>query len=720
MPEQSLRSCDFKIAYGPSEDLFRTFYAPALSHCISYDCMIGTLSSASLAAAASGAERLIRRQGTMRLLAGVKLDKADLTAAREGREVEEILSEKLLPLMDIKAPSVKGRLEILAWMAATDTLRIRIFLPRKGGQILSASDAGDEYSPRTGIFTDSAGLQVALQSWRNDEERFFVFKSWDAGAPYLAVVRHYFEHLWEGREDGWMTLPLPAIVMDRLIRLRTLKPPVQDEPENVAQVKPELASKLREKLVFQFLRDIPEFPGATAFPSAADLERALTGSGALKNCWERHPELHDAWHLRWQGKRLAVTFDPECFQCHREDLVFLTNGDPLLQNLLEAVSALKTPEMYQIPLVRYSVAAPGFPVAYYHLRDDDVNPVLTLASLEAVFQSGLPEVGLATASESRARDHFNALVRDRQEVQARKDQSVHRTALRELEGRGKRILVKSALCEIARSRHATLFDQNLIAAGFDEETLLRQGEKSPHLAKLLSVMAVGRLKPAFSDPFLTEIDGKPEETIREIEESLQNEAQDLLKAMTALKNRKGELLASPAIDIQRFYKKVRQGQPPLMLVISPPTRERFMRYLPFYSLAVAVEKFGRHKELKEEGWMEVEAGRKLQKTMWVTRMKGQSMVPLIADGGFAVFDTAVPEILDGLILLVQFRGIHDPDLGDGITIRRFAGAQRVESRKAFRYGEIRLEPLNPEYPSIVLKDVQSDDFKVVGRYISTI
>jgi len=236
------------------------------------------------------------------------MDEADVTTVRKGHELAEILKDKLLPLLDIKDPLIKRPLEVLAWMAANETLQIRLVLPQKNGRILSVSEARDYDPPWIGIFTDGKGQQIAMHRWLKNDEQSFVFKSWDASAPYLAIVRQRFENLWEGKEARWTTLPLPALVMDRLIQLRPLKSPVQDTLENVSPVKPAIAAGLKEKLFFQFLRDVPQFSGDQALPSPSELEKVLTGSETLKSCWERHPEIRDAWYLRWQGKRFEATF----------------------------------------------------------------------------------------------------------------------------------------------------------------------------------------------------------------------------------------------------------------------------------------------------------------------------------------------------------------------------------------------------------------------------
>jgi len=51
-----------------------------------------------------------------------------------------------------------------------------------------------------------------MHGWLKNDEQSFVFKSWDASAPYLAIVRQRFENLWEGKEARWTTLPLPALL----------------------------------------------------------------------------------------------------------------------------------------------------------------------------------------------------------------------------------------------------------------------------------------------------------------------------------------------------------------------------------------------------------------------------------------------------------------------------------------------------------------------------
>jgi SOS-response transcriptional repressor LexA len=720
MTVASLKSCEFRIAYGPSDDRNRDFFVTALSHCIHYDCMIGSFSASTLADAVEGTIHLIRNGGTMRLMAGFAVDEADVAAISGEREPNGIFLDKLMPLIDGKDRMIRRNLEILAWMTANDSLQIRFLLPRKNGKILPSPNAGGGIVPRTCIFKDGDGCKVALQGWMNDAERFFVFKSWDASAPYLEAIQQHFDNLWEGGEPGWLTMPLPPILKERLLQLKPLKSPLQDVLENVALARTEIDSRQKEKLFFQFLRDISEFLGDPVQPSASELEETLTGSETLKACWERHSEIHDAWILNWQGKRIAVTFYQESFSRHPETLRLLSYGESFLHSLLQGVKVMKSPDACQIPLIRFSAETPVPLIAYYNLDSDDIKPVMTLKDLASAAGTRMRASGPSAIAEARARGHFHTLANNQLKARAQNDQSLQRSALRKIEEKGKRILVKSALCDIARSRHATLFDQNLIAADFDEQTILRQGEKGSPLAELLSLINAGGLKPIISDPFWAEVNGKQEKTIRGIEDSLQKEARGLLRAMAELKGKRAEDANAPAIEVDLFYKKLHREKQPLMLVIAPPRKERFSRYLPFYSPAAAAEKFRGGGVVKEEGWIEVAMDQKLKKTMFVTQIKDRSMEPIIKEDSLAVLDTDVPDIPEGLILLVRSGKIDDPELGEGIAIRRFHASGHAGSGKIFRYPEIRLEPENPEYRTILLKDVASGDFQIIGRYVSGI
>ncbi len=281
----SLRDYAFQISYGPADDRLRSFYLPALERSVRYDRSAGFFSSSALAIAAAGIARLIQNGGRMRLLVGAQLDEEDVAAIARGHELRALVEERLqAALWDPEDVLLRQRLEALAWMVAAGTLELRVVLPKgPDGLPLPASRAQDYYHTKEGIFTDAAGDQIAFSGsinesetgWLNNYEQFMVFPSWDATRPYLAQVRERFERLWEDREPDWIALPIPDAVRDRLIAFRPDQAPARD-PIETGSTNHVLrdgrnghgydasasVEAIRSRLLIQFVRDAPYFPGA--------------------------------------------------------------------------------------------------------------------------------------------------------------------------------------------------------------------------------------------------------------------------------------------------------------------------------------------------------------------------------------------------------------------------------------------------------------------------
>jgi len=264
----SFKNYDFGISYGPADDRLRDFYIPALSRSIRYDRSAGYFSSSALAVAAAGVARLISNNGKMRLLAGADLKEQDIAAIQKGHDLSEILKKKFLSFLHDPEELAKQRLEVLAWMVANDTLKIKVVLPQKYGKPIPAPESLDYYHPKEGIFSDFDGNQIAFSgsvnesahSWEKNYEQFAVYKSWDASQPYLKQVKHRFERLWNGKEPDWIALPIPEAVTDQLIKFKPQKAPIRDPLESVKPLDFAEQADIKEQLLFQFLRDAPYLP----------------------------------------------------------------------------------------------------------------------------------------------------------------------------------------------------------------------------------------------------------------------------------------------------------------------------------------------------------------------------------------------------------------------------------------------------------------------------
>lgn len=274
----SLRVHPFRIFYSPADDPLNNFYIPALSASVRYDRSAGYFSSSALAVAAAGVARLIQNSGRMRLLVGADLSEEDVEAIRQGYDLRERLTQRLLErFQDPQDALLRERLSVLAWMVAEGTLEIKVVLPRdECGLPIPAPQSEDYYHSKAGILSDVTGDQVGFigsineseSGWRKNYENFSVYFSWNETKPYLEQLMINFERLWNGREKDWIALDIPEAVRERLIRYRPARPPVRDplerEPQKVAETSKPLQGQPtpQERVIFQFLRDVPYLPNS--------------------------------------------------------------------------------------------------------------------------------------------------------------------------------------------------------------------------------------------------------------------------------------------------------------------------------------------------------------------------------------------------------------------------------------------------------------------------
>jgi superfamily II DNA or RNA helicase len=274
----NLRELSLNISYGPSHDRLREFFIPAMAASVRYDRAAGYFSSTMLAVAAAGVTKLILNGGKMRLLCGADLSEHDVAAINEGHatlaeQVEKrLLTRWVLPESDY----VENRLKAMAWLVGTGQLEIKVVLPTdKHGRPLSALKSESYYHPKEGLFQDAAGNRLGFSGSVNESatalednyESFMVFNSWDGTAAHLAQIGHRFERLWLGKEPDWVAMPIPEAVKQKLLKLRpeSASPKefgcdeaeAQNEEGAATRIAVHVDADQRERIVFQFLRDVP-------------------------------------------------------------------------------------------------------------------------------------------------------------------------------------------------------------------------------------------------------------------------------------------------------------------------------------------------------------------------------------------------------------------------------------------------------------------------------
>jgi len=147
---------------------------------------------------------------------------------------------------------------------------------------------------------------------------------------------------------------------------------------------------------------------------------------------------------------------------------------------------------------------------------------------------------------------------------------------------------------------------------------------------------------------------------------------------------------------------------------------KYTEYLPIYSLAAAAGKFGEGVDVQEEGWMKVDIGRKLNKEMFIAKVVGRSMEPLIPDNTYCVFRADVGGSRQGKIVLAQHHDIRDIDTASRYTVKRYISKKKFNEDGTWRHEKITLEPLNKEYEPIVLSKDLEGELKIIAEFVSAL
>ncbi len=179
-------------------------------------------------------------------------------------------------------------------------------------------------------------------------------------------------------------------------------------------------------------------------------------------------------------------------------------------------------------------------------------------------------------------------------------------------------------------------------------------------------------------------------------------------------------------DTERFFKSRIEPQAVLKdEAIDRVLREieeqaKFEAYLPVFSLAAACGKFGEGADAHCEGWIKADIGRKLEEKMFVSKVAGHSMEPLIPDGSYCVFRANVVGSRQGKIVLVQHQGIPNVESGGSYTVKRYTSKKKTNLDGSWEHEEIILEPINKEYEPVIIPASSSGDYKIIAEFVAVL
>ncbi|MBI4583214.1 MAG: DEAD/DEAH box helicase family protein [Planctomycetes bacterium] len=153
---------------------------------------------------------------------------------------------------------------------------------------------------------------------------------------------------------------------------------------------------------------------------------------------------------------------------------------------------------------------------------------------------------------------------------------------------------------------------------------------------------------------------------------------------------------------------------------SPREEDKFRTCVPLFTLKAAAGTFRDAQQVEPDGWVVPNTNRPLAEGLFVAQVVGRSMEPRIPDGGWCLFQSPVEGSRQGRIVLVQHRDIHDPETGGSYTVKRYRREKEGDGTGSWRHTEIRLDPENPEFEPIVLKNVPDDEFRVIAEVVEVL
>jgi len=184
--------------------------------------------------------------------------------------------------------------------------------------------------------------------------------------------------------------------------------------------------------------------------------------------------------------------------------------------------------------------------------------------------------------------------------------------------------------------------------------------------------------------------------------SLFNYIEDALSGTLRVTDRESTMVDSFPRALDRLYRSHVQAN------VLP-----FRTHLPLYTLRVAAGKFLQNEEVTEEGWIETPEDVQLTSGMFAARIAGHSMEPLIRDGSLCVFRHGVTGSRNGRLVLVENL---ETTGNNRYTVKRYHSYKSESAEGEWRHERIRLESLNPEFPSWDL-DPDEEKYRILAEFI---
>jgi superfamily II DNA or RNA helicase/SOS-response transcriptional repressor LexA len=495
--------------------------------------------------------------------------------------------------------------------------------------------------------------------------------------------------------------------------------------EEIAAIREQMEDRAASGLDLDaFIREEPSLPRDVESPvTLPEIETEMLQSATLGKRFRAHETISGAYLLDWRGNEVAVTFKPEVYDTHPYTVSLLTYGSPLFHELLGVVPA---PDPGEDKKGIARVTAVGDPESLL-LADGTGGQVKCLSTLTTFRQScekGAEEWDHAALSglDSCARTVAAEVMAAPSTVAKQRAEAV-RLALAE---EARQILARTAAIDMALAATPDLFATRRGPLSLTDATmrLVEEGVPFRGLASIAGT-SVGGLSA--DDPFALSLQGQTNTWMAKKRADLCEQGLDVLrryKAFVGSSRTIGPARSEQKIDavwlpVRPVLVRNRDAVSGPLRILRVTEKPAAGNWAPLYDLEAAAGGFGDARPVDVQGWVELPATWKVAVGMFVARVVGHSMEPRIPDGSYCLFRAPVTGTRQGRVVLVQHRGVQDPETGGCFTVKVYE-SEKADSGETWSHKRITLRPINKSFQPIVLTPDDEGSVNVVAELVGVL
>lgn len=160
--------------------------------------------------------------------------------------------------------------------------------------------------------------------------------------------------------------------------------------------------------------------------------------------------------------------------------------------------------------------------------------------------------------------------------------------------------------------------------------------------------------------------------------------------------------------------------------VEPTAKSAWKTCVPLTTLKAAAGAFSDEQIILDgfenwgDEWITWDGLTNVQHGMFVAKVTGKSMEPLIPDNSYCLFRQPTAGTRNGKIVLVWHSGITDPHTDGCFTVKVYQSEKTEYETGEWRHVRIKLNPKNPEYEPIILEPDDEGEVRVVAEFVHVV